>query len=172
MNELKRKIQSNKLLALGTCFVLGVVLHYGYGFMRGALSPLAIYIGQYIIDPYSNHLWIYTALYNITYSVICGFLIALIVLGAIQYLLKPTTMLYAHVTVLPYIVLNYWWFISNVSGFMQVATKERIWITLLSPLAAIIMWLLCSLWLVHKNTPNNAARPRAKQQTSAPGLER
>jgi hypothetical protein len=168
MDELRRKIQSNQLFAIGACLALGIALYFGYWLFRSVLSPLVIYIGGNLIDPYSsNNIWLITAFLNISYSAVCGLLIAILILSVMQYLLKPTIMFYTHISALPYVILSYWWFVSDVSGFIKVASKEHIWITLLSPLTAILMWFLCSWWLIRKNTPNKGFNSDAAKDAAA-----
>jgi hypothetical protein len=168
MDELKRKIQSNQLIAIGVCFILGIAMYFGYWLIRGVLSPLVIYIGGSLINPLSSNIFLSTALLNISYAAVCGLLIAIFILGVMQYLLRPRIMFYTHIATLPYVALSYWWFVSDVSGFMQVATKEQIWITLLSPLTAILIWLLCAWWLIQRNSPNKGFNSDAAKD-AAPG---
>ncbi|MCP4420025.1 MAG: hypothetical protein GY805_25740, partial [Chloroflexi bacterium] len=101
MDELKHKIQSNLLLIVGVCVALGGVLHFGYGLMRGLLSPAAIFVGQHVTNPYSQHLWLQTLLVNIFFSALCGFLVALLALVIMQLLIRPRTMLYPQLAAIP-----------------------------------------------------------------------
>jgi hypothetical protein len=167
MDDLKIKIESNPLLTIVVCLAIGVALHYGYELMLVLLYPVAIFIVQFVIDPYSQHILIQTAILNILLSALCGLLVALLLLYVMQVIIRPVTMFYSQVAALPYVVLSYWWFVSDIDGFTRVATKEHIWIILLSPLAAIIMWLVCSLWLVHKNSPNQVLNKDAAKNSGA-----
>jgi len=156
MNNVKSRIQNSLPLTLGTCVLLGVVLHFGNVLFLSLLSPVPIYIGMQLIDQSSQDLWLPTALLNFLFTAFCGFLITVVVLGILQFLLKPTSMLFSSITALPYIVLSYGWFIQDVSGFLQAVSIEQIWISLLSPLAAIGVWFFCSWWVTNKHSPKDA----------------
>ncbi|MFC1602775.1 hypothetical protein ACFL3U_04345 [Pseudomonadota bacterium] len=161
MNDFKHRIQSNQLLTIGTCIILGVVLHLGNTLILAILSPVPIYIGMIFIDQSSSDIWLQTALLNILFTAFCGFLITIVMLQILNFLFKPASMFTSNITALPYIALSYWWFIQDINGMMQAVSIEQIWISLLSPLAAILVWFYCAWRMVQRNRANSATKPVA-----------
>ncbi len=161
MNAFKHRIQNSWQLTIGACIILGVVLHLGNTLILAILSPIPIYIGMHFIDQSSLDIWQQTAILNILFTALCGFLITIVMLRIVQFLFEPTTMLTSNVTALPYIALSYGWFIQDMSGMLQAVSIEQIWISLLSPLAAILVWFYCAWRMVQRNQANNAAKQTA-----------
>jgi hypothetical protein len=154
MDVSHRLIREHPVAPLLICLAVGVASFYLYGLARGILAPLVISLGGALIDPYSDNVWLLTLVLNVGYSALCGLLVALFGITVIHYLLRPNRALYYLVAAIPYIIMSYWWFVADVQGFMGAASTEHIWITLLSPLAAILVWLASSVWWVNRDAPN------------------
>ena len=89
MTEIRDNIRNSLALSVVSSLLIGVAMNYGYGYARGMLAPFGAFIGENLIDPYSEWLWWKTALLNFAYSAVCGLLVAMVSLAVMQYLLKP-----------------------------------------------------------------------------------
>lgn len=165
MDKIRDNIRNSLPLSVVVCLIIGVAINYGYSFVRDILAPVIILIGENFTNPYSEYIWLQTALLNLAFSAVCGFIVAVIALTVMQYLFKPKTMLFPQIAGVSYIIMSYWWFVSDVAGFTKLASSEHIWVVLLSALAAIIVWFLCAWWLVRKNAPNKTLSSDALTRT-------
>ncbi len=162
MEELRNKLRANLFASLILCIMVGASLSYLYGLARGVFSPMVNFIAANTINIESDSLWLHTWVLNITYSIFCGFVVSIIGLGIIQYIIRPKSMLYLQVAAVPYVIMSYWWFVSDVDGISNMMSTEQTWVTLLSPLGAILVWLMCSAWLSRRNSLNKNSLSDAK----------
>jgi hypothetical protein len=154
MEAIQTKLKVNLAASIVLSVAIGVACNYLYDVARGIFAPLVISVAGALIDPYSEQLWLYTGALNIGYSVCCGLLVSCLGIAAIHFLMRPTNVFLYLVAAIPYIVLSYWWFITDIRGFTQVAPPEHVWVTLLSPLAAILVWISSSVWWANRYAPN------------------
>ena len=107
MSEIKHKIRNSLSLSVAVSLVVGIAMHFGYGYARGIFAPVVVFVGETLTDPYSAWVRWQVLLLNFTYSGVCGLVVAIVSLAVMQYLLKPRTMLFPQVAGISYIIASY-----------------------------------------------------------------
>lgn len=150
IENLRTNVIASVMVALG----FGLAFRIGYNLVRYLLNPIGVAVGERVVDPYSNYVWLLSGIFNFSYSAISGVFASFFVLIGMQYLLRPRTMIYPQLVMLVYVGMSYWWFFKTFPEVSGRFEPEMVWVRLTTPLGALSVFALASILMVKRNQPN------------------